>query len=158
MSQKFYYCKNWSIGYKEPIDLWGEKKALKKHEAGEPYTVLIDSESTPSCFINIMRNSGWVSVSFLDEHLREYLLYNFQMLDVETLFLSMAVYREFNDDTDLVINGTRYHFKEDGHTIIIEDNIPSKTSERSETYSDVDKNYEQFPAFGQYDSLNRKER
>ncbi|WP_394551390.1 lytic transglycosylase (plasmid) [Pantoea sp. SGAir0180] len=136
----------------------GEKKALKKHEAGEPYTVLIDSESTPSCFINIMRNSGWVSVSFLDEHLREYLLYNFQMLDVEKLFLSMAVYREFNDDTDLVINGTTYHFKEYGHTIIIEDNIPSKTSERSETYSDVAKNYEQFPAFGQYDSLNRKER
>ena len=158
MSQKNYYCKNGSLGYKEPNDLWGEKKSLKKHEAGEPYTVLIDSESTPSCFINIMRNSGWISVSFLDEHLREYLIYNFQILDMETLFLSMAIYREFNDDTDLVINGTTFHFKEDGHTIIIEDDISNKTSERSETYSDVAGNYEQFPAFGEYDHLNRKER
>ncbi|WP_213076766.1 hypothetical protein, partial [Escherichia coli] len=74
------------------------------------------------------------------------------------LFLSMAVYREFNDDTDLVINGTTYHFKEDGHTIIIEDDISNNTSERSETYSDVAGNYEEFPVFGKYDSLSRKER
>lgn len=158
MSQNVYYCKTWSIGYKEPIDLWVEKKALKKHEAGDSYTVLIGSDSTPSCFINIMRNSGWVSVSFLDEHLREYLLYNFQILNVGTLFLSMAVYREFDGDTDLVINGTTYHFKEDGHTIIIEDNISNNTSERSETYSDVAGNYDIFPEFGEYDSLIRKER
>lgn len=158
MSQKVYYCKNWSIGYKEPIDLWMEKKARKKHDAGESYTVLIDSESTPSCFINIMRNSGWVSVSFLDEYLREYLLYNFKVLGVEALFLAMAVYREFNDDTDQVVNGTTYHFKEDGHTIIIEDNISNNTSERSETYSDVTGNYDVFPEFGEYNSLIRKER
>lgn len=158
MSQSIYYCKTWSIGYKEPIDLWMEKKAHKKHEAGDSYTVLIGSDSTPSCFINIMRNSGWVSVSFLDEHLREYLLYNFKVLGVETLFLSMAVYREFAGETDLVINGTTYHFKEDGHTIIIEDNVPESTSERSETYSDVAGNYDRFPKFGKYDSLIRKER
>jgi hypothetical protein len=158
MSQDVYYCKAWSIGYKEPIDLWSVKKAHKKHDVGGSYTALIGSDSMPSCFVDIMRNSGWVSVSFLDEHLREYLLYNFQMLDIGKLFLSMAVYREFDGDADLVINGTTYHFKEDGHTIIREENISNNTSERSETYSDVAGNYEQFPEFGKYDSLIRKER
>lgn len=158
MSQNVYYCKTWSIGYKEPIDLWTVKKANKKHDIGESYTALIGSDSTPSCFINIMKNSGWISVSFLDEHLREYLQYNFKILDGGDLFLSMAVYREFDGDTDLVINGTTYHFKENGHTIIREDNISDNTSERSEIYSDVVGNYEQFPEFGEYDALIRKER
>lgn len=158
MNQKIYYCKTWSISYKEPIDLWSENKARKKHMAGESYTALIGSDSIPSCFINIMKNSGWVSTSFLDEHLREYLLYNFKVMNGDTLFLSMAVYREFDGDTDLVINGTTYHFKEDGHTIIKEDNILNNKSERSETYSDVSGNYDKFPEFGNYDFLIRKER
>ncbi|WP_152977074.1 hypothetical protein [Franconibacter pulveris] len=135
-----------------------EKKDFKIHEVDDSYTVLIGSDSAPSCFINIMRNSGWVSVSFLDEYLREYLFYNFQIEDVGILFLSMSVYREFAGDTDLVINGTTYHFKKDGHTIIIENNVSNNTSEMSETYSGVAGNYDRFPEFGEYDSLIRKER
>ncbi|MCU6209476.1 hypothetical protein, partial [Enterobacter cloacae] len=72
--------------------------------------------------------------------------------------LSMAVYRKYDGDTDIVINGTTYHFKEDGQTTIIEDNVSENTSERSETYSDVAGNYDRFPEFGKYDSLIRKER
>lgn len=64
MNQNVFYCKEWSIGYKEPIDLYSENKARKKHESGELYTVLIGSDVKPAYFINITKNAGWMSVGF----------------------------------------------------------------------------------------------
>lgn len=87
MDKNVFYCKSWFRAKKKPIDLWDEKKALKKHKVGEPYTVLIGSDTNPSCFINVTQNAGWISVSFLDKELREYLLCLFNSLKNNNIFL-----------------------------------------------------------------------
>lgn len=164
MAYKLFYCKKWSIGYKEPISPLNENEARKFHDRGLPYTVLIGSDSTPSHFIEVTKKAGWVSVGFLDEELREYLLYSFKLLDSEQLFLSMAVYREFalNEGEGAgfmnVSNGTTYLFNEDGNTVVREEQFNPHLLEESLTTVDVVGNYDQFPEFGKYDSLIRKER
>lgn len=164
MNQDIFYCKKWSIGYKKPIDLWSENKARKKHIAGDSYTVLIGSDCNPSCFVEIMKNKGWVSVGFLDNELREYSFYNFRLFDDNRLFLSMAVHREFAEnegDGAGILNvsrGTTYIFKEDGSTVVREDLFNPYKLEESMTVTDISGNYDQFPEFGEYQSLIRKER
>ncbi|EPJ3208758.1 hypothetical protein JGC44_01795 [Salmonella enterica subsp. enterica serovar Derby] len=161
---KVFYCKQWSAGYKEPMNPLSENEAKKKHSHGMPYTALIGSDVKPSHVIQVTKNAGWISVGFLDEELREYLLYSFKVLDDERLFLSMAVHREFAEIEGEgagflnVSNGTTYIFKEDGSAVVREEHFnPYKLGE-SQTTVDVTGNYDQFPEFGKYDSLIRKER
>lgn len=131
---------------------------------GEFYTALIGSDSQPSCFIEVMKNKGCVGVSFLNEKLQEYLLYNFKVLDDNNLFLSMAIYREFAEregEGEGVLNvaqGTTYIFNEDGSTVVREEHFNPYKLEESQTTVDVSGNYDTFPEFGEYDSLIRKER
>ncbi|EKC2495357.1 hypothetical protein OOO55_004490 [Salmonella enterica] len=161
---KVFYCKKWSVGYKEPMNPLSENEAKKKHSRGMPYTALIGSDVKPSHVIQVTKNAGWISVGFLDEELREYLLYSFKVLDDERLFLSMAVHREFAEIEGEgagfmnVSNGTTYLFKEDGHTVIREEHFNPYLLDESETKVDVSGNYETFPAFGNYQSILRKER
>ncbi|MBK0000011.1 hypothetical protein [Erwinia sp. S38] len=164
MNKNIFYCKSWFRAKKKPIDLWSESKALKKHESGEPYTVLVGSDSSPSCFINVTKNAGWVSVSFLDKELREYLLYSFKIMNDNALFLSMAVYREFAENEGEgagifnVSRGTTYIFNEDGDTVVREEQFNPHLLEESQTMVDVSGNYDHFPEFGNYDSLIKVER
>ncbi|KNC92375.1 hypothetical protein [Trabulsiella odontotermitis] len=164
MVPNIFYCKSWFRVKKKPIDLWSDKKARKKHESGEPYTVLVGSDTTPSHVIDVTKKAGWVSVGFLDEELREYLLYSFKLLANDQLFLSMAVHREFalNEGEGAgfmnVSNGTTYLFNEDGNTVVREERFNPHLLEESETKVDISGNYEAFPAFGDYQSIIRKER
>ncbi|NIG77543.1 lytic transglycosylase [Klebsiella sp. Ap-873] len=164
MDKDVFYCKSWFRAKKKPIELWDEKKALKKHKVGEPYTVLIGSDTNPSCFINVTQNAGWVSVSFLDKELREYLLYSFKVLNNIDIFLSTAVYREFAENEGEgagilnVSRGTTYIFNEDGNTVVLEEQFNPHLLEESQTKTDVSGNYDRFPEFGCYDSLIKVER
>lgn len=164
MNSEIFYCKSWFRAKKKPIDLWSDKQARKNHEFGEPYTVLVGSNTTPTHVIDVTKNAGWVSVGFLDEELREYLLYSFKLLANDQLFLSMAVHREFalNEGEGAgfmnVSNGTTYLFNEDGNTVVREERFNPHLLEESETKVDISGNYEPFPAFGDYQSIIRKER
>ncbi len=132
--------------------------ASQLHQSGDSYTVLVGSASAPACFINVMKNKGWVSTSFLDSKLREYLLYNFRLMGEETLFLSMAVHRQFADDSEQVVSGTTYIFAEDGRTLIREERIAPYALSESEMTSDISAHYDHFPDFGHYQCLTRIER
>lgn len=164
MSENVFYCKKWSVAYKEPIDLLSKDDAYKLHSRGAEYTVLIGSDTKPSCFIHVIRDKGWVSVSFLDDDLKEFLLYSFKLLDNGTLFLSMAVHREFAKNGERgvgflnVSSGTTYLFNEDGNTIVREESFEPHVLEESQTVTDISGNYDHFPEFGHYESLIRIER
>lgn len=41
---KVFYCKKWSVGYKESMNPLSENEAKKKHSRGMPYTALIGSD------------------------------------------------------------------------------------------------------------------
>ncbi|ABS49549.1 MULTISPECIES: hypothetical protein [Yersinia pseudotuberculosis complex] len=158
MNQILFYCQSWSVGYKEPLGISTSQWAEKRHKSGDTYTVLVGSENTPSCFIDVMKNRGWVSVSFLDKDKREFLVYSFKIINDNKLFLSMAIYREFIEGIDRVASGTTYIFKENGHTVIRKENIEPHSLEESETFTDVSGNYDKFPDFGCYDSLIKIDR
>lgn len=164
MKQDVFYCKSWFRAKNKPIDIWPKKKAYEKHITGESYTALIGSDSTPSYFIEVMKNKGWVGVSFLNENLQEYLLYNFKIIDDVRLFLSMAIYREFAECDGKgagilnVLHGTTYIFNEDGSTVLKDEHFHPYKLEESQIMVDVAGNYDTFPEFGEYDSLFRKER
>ncbi len=158
MSNNVFYCKSWFRVKKKPIEVWGEDIAAQKHNSGEPYTVLIGSDKTPECFIEVVKENNMVGVGFLDAHQREYLMYQFHLLENDTLFLAMAVHREFDGDSDQVKTGTTYLFKQDGNITIRTENLTPYSLEESETAADVAANYDRFPDFGHYDSLIRIER
>lgn len=158
MKTSLVYCKSWSRFNKKPIESLSPEKAHQQHNEGKYYTVLVGSESKPSCFIEITRANKMVGVCFLDSLQREYLTYQFNLLNEYRLFLSMVTYREFEGDTDEIVSGTLYLFKENGETVIRKEYIKMNKIDESETVSDVLKNYDIFPEFGKYDNLIKKER
>lgn len=124
--------------------------------ARQSYAVLVDSEQKPSCFLNVSHN--YVGVCFLDERLRNYLVYQFQAIKDGRLFLSMATHRTFAGDTDKVVQGDSWIFKPDGKVHMRKEYFNPHRLETADTTTDVESNYSLFPEFGEYDDLIRKDR
>jgi hypothetical protein len=100
-----------------------------------------------------------IGVGFLDRLLRESLSYSFQKKDFGKLFLSMAVWREFEGESDKIFRGTTYIFDPTGRVSIRRENLsPEYVLEQSEFSADVTTNWDEFPAFGEYSSLIKVER
>jgi len=131
--------------------MWPVERARKAHEDRSLYTVLIDSVSHPSAFIEL--NGSFAGVSFLDSKLREFLAYEFRETEPGKLFLAMATYRMFAGDMDKVISGTSYFFKKDGHATIRKQSFIPPTLEQAETLTGISGNYEAYPPFGEYEDL-----
>ncbi|CDL86220.1 hypothetical protein [Xenorhabdus cabanillasii] len=164
MSQSYFYCETWSLGYQKAHNLLSEEEAYQKHLKGKPYTVLVGSNSRPSCVISIIKTKDFVSVEFLDDNLKEYLSYQFHVLENEKLFLTMVVYREFAEkegEGEGLLNvskGTCFFYKKDGTYTIREETFKPHTVIEKEGFSDLKENYDTFPEFGCYESLIQKER
>ncbi|WP_338884357.1 hypothetical protein [Xenorhabdus sp. TH1] len=73
-------------------------------------------------------------------------------------FLSMAIHREFLNDSETVSNATMYVFKESGNITIQEKKIGQHSLQERESFTDVTGNYDKFPEFGKYESIIRVER
>ena len=52
---KVFYCKKWSVGYKESMNPLSENEAKKKHSRGMRYTALIGSDVKPSHVIQVTK-------------------------------------------------------------------------------------------------------
>ncbi|WP_156035830.1 lytic transglycosylase [Caulobacter sp. UNC358MFTsu5.1] len=151
------FCKSWFRAKKQAIEAWDVDRARQAHAAGTLYTVLIGSPQRPTHFIEVnLRSCG---VGFLDENLREYMSYSFQEAGDGRVFLSMATHREFEGTSDQVISGTNYLFDPIGTTNIQKKILhPHCSIENASAQIDVSGNYEQFPIFGAYDALLKRER
>ncbi|MFD0708849.1 hypothetical protein [Photorhabdus akhurstii] len=165
MSQLYFYCEKWSHFYRDSLDFLSEKDAYKRHLAGKPYSVLVGSSSAPSHVIEITKTKS-VHVDFLDAQLKEYISYQFQPIKNGKLFLSMAVYREFAEKEGEgagylnVSHGETYLFKEDGKVTIMKEIFNPYSFKESTSIGAIDLsgNYDEFPEFGKYELLLRKER
>jgi len=153
---RYYYCKSWFRAKKIAIDVWSEEVAGLAHKKGEPYTVLVESQSAPTAFIEVTRRV--IVVGHLDSRLREKLTYSFQACEDESTFLSMAVYRDFAKEDDTVVSGTSYTFSRNGSVSIEEQVLATGSVQTTNKYTDVTGNYENFPSFGHYDGLVKIER
>ncbi|WP_211468376.1 hypothetical protein [Collimonas silvisoli] len=158
MKYDVFYCKSWFRMKKVAIELWSEAIARSKHLSGDSYTALIASEVKPTCFIEFLIDKEMVGVSFLDDSLREYLSYQFQFVAPEKLFLTMATHREFIEGGTQVAGGTTYIFSQTGDLVIRRERFNPHLLEEAKSSFDPSRNYESFPAFGEYSSLIRTDR
>ena len=89
-NRKIYFCKSWAYSYKEAFGILTPKQAMALHNKGKEYTVLVDSDTHPSCVLTILPYQDrpkFIEVSFLDEWLRKYLVYSFKEIESNKLFL-----------------------------------------------------------------------
>jgi len=126
------------------------------HESRHQYTVLAGDPVAPFAFIEIVND--YFGVGFLDQKLREDVSYQFQEKKSGKLFLTMATHREFDENTDQVIRGSTYIFDMDGKIHIEQTDFGAKTKETSKSNADVSSNWEDYPEFGNYDAILKRER
>lgn len=150
------YGERWHRHGKELTRLLTPEKARLRDEKGEIYAVVIGDPAAPYCFIEV--NGGYFGVGFLDEQKREYMSYTFDELEAGKLFLCEAAYREYKGRSDQVVRGTVYRFFPDGRSLVEKVEEPFRQAKVTEGRSDVSKNWEPKPSFGEYDGLIRKDR
>lgn len=157
MQRPIYFCDGWFAAKKFATQVWTEAQAKDAHDNGRNYTVLVDSIQRPFCVILVMAKG--IAVDFLDEHLRKALSYQFQLVEPGRMFLTMAVHREFDGETDKVAKGTSYGFTENGKLRIDRETfLPEHSLEVANGQADVSSNYEAVPEFGKYEAFMRMER
>jgi hypothetical protein len=150
------YCEKWFLPKRRAIRPISEEEASARHAARQPYCALIGGESKPTIVVSVA--GQWVSVSFLDDLGREYLRYDLKEHPPSDLFLTMAIYRDFEGDTDEVAVATQFAFKEDGSVLMERRQLPTNAVQERRWRGDISSNWERYPSFGKYDALCRVER
>ena len=150
-------------GKKKVIDENLLNEAAKHaHENGLVYYSIVFENEKPYCFLEV--NKGFYRVCFLDELLRKYMSYdftdNFKEVKADKLFLSSITFWEFEGSTDKMVKITDHIFKPNGSFHMIERDLIANEQIDSEAKNkiDVSSNWENYPEFGRYESLIRKER
>jgi hypothetical protein len=156
MADKYHFAGGWSRTRKEVTEWWDTDKARQAHEARKLYTVIVGDVARPSAFLEV--NGGFVGVGFLDERLREYLSYGFAESEPGKLFLKQATHREFVGDSDKVAEGSTFIFKPDGSVVMRRQLFDPPKLETAQTSTDLEGHYDQYPQFGSYEHLLKKER
>jgi hypothetical protein len=101
----------------------------------------------------------YVGVRFLDECQRPYLQYDFQEVSPKRLFMTRAIYREYEGSTDKLVEAQTFLWTPDGNQLVtVEDRIHRTSNKQEATGVDLNSNWEDYPAFGQYASFCRTDR
>ncbi len=153
---QYFYSKGWFRAKKKSVAMYAEEEAKQRHDNKDLYCVLVDDVIEPYAFIEI--NNDFYGVCFLDNKLRENLIYQFVLQANGKLFLQTAVYREYKGDTDKIVSATSYTFKPSGETKITKVNLVNNKKTESDITSNVESNWESLPNFGEYDNLLKVER
>ena len=155
-AERVSYCEGWHRYFKEIIHPLSPEEAKRLDQAREPYAVIVGDPSHPYCFIEV--SEGCFGVSFLDENKREYLSYTFEEVGSDKVFLKEASSREYQGASDEVARGKVYRFSTGGAVSIERSEKPFRQASITESRSDVAKNWEPKPAFGEYARLLVKDR
>jgi hypothetical protein len=162
MDKPIFFCKTWSVPYKDARNIYTPEEARAAHEKGEILTVLVGDVKQPSCAIEYgLADDGklFYAVKFLDGRLRNYLTYVFDQVADDKLFLTMVSFRLYAGDTDKVEEGHATVFEESGlchHSRTVYTKPPRE--ETWDTRAPVPHNYAPIPRFGEYDEIIRTER
>ncbi|MCS0631871.1 hypothetical protein NX786_21300 [Telluria mixta] len=156
MTRPIHYCKSWFRAKKKPTELWSEEKAEAAHRNRLPYTALVGNAEQPDCFVHVADKV--IAVGFLDSLLRESLTYAFKEIEAGRLFLTMAIHREFETDTDQVACGVTYLFDPGGTVHIRREFFKPHRVDTATSAFDPTSNDAVWPDFGAYDHLVRVDR
>ncbi len=165
MEQTIYFCKKWAFSHREAIGLLTPKQALALHQKGKCYSILVDSNTRPSCVVDVFEHKDnklkFIDVSFLDGLLRRYLIYSFRENETGRLFLRQISYWEYQGATDEGLSTTTQLTGSDGIAKVSKWFYDENGQMILETFNikvDLAPMYCDFPEFGEYDDLIRLER
>lgn len=152
----YYYCDGWFRAEKKLTEEWTVDQAKRAHENRSDYTVLINSKTKPSGFVEI--RDTFIAVGLLDSLLRVRLTVVFNEIEPDRVFLTQMTDRHFGGDSDKVSWGDTYYFQPDGSLRILREEFAPKSRTITETSTDVTANYDRYPEFGDYAHLLREDR
>jgi hypothetical protein len=156
VGRRVTYYERWHRHAKAAVGPLAVEEAKRLDAAGEPYAVVLSDQDRPVCFVEVSEDC--YGVSFLDRLQREHLMYSFEDVGDGKLFLSEAVYREFEGDSDTVAKATIYRFSTDGRVQIEKGEKPFQQAAVTDGHTDVSRNWEPKPGFGDFTGLARKDR
>ena len=150
------YAEKWLVLDRKALNAISPTEAAQRHASRVEYAAIIGDPDSPSHVVSLA--GPWVTVSFLDDDRREYLLYSFKEVRPGNVFLSQAIYREFIEDSGEVSSATIFAFRENGKIIIERHDMSTDQIETRKAQADAAPNWDRYPEFGQYDSLLQEER
>jgi hypothetical protein len=150
------YCERWVFLKKTTAGLLDEETARKRHENRLPYTALIGGKEDPDFVVSI--GGEFVLVSFMDGQTRESLRYDFKEVRPSKLFLSRALHRTYDEDTDEILRVMTFVFHEDGRILMEEHDLKTDSVQEREAVDSVAENGDDYPEFGHYERLCRRDR
>jgi hypothetical protein len=157
MSRAVFYCKGWFEYAKIAVDLWTPEKARKAHIKRSGYTILVDSSTRPSAFIET--KGDVISVSVLDDFLRVYMNFAFVERAPGWASLNSGTIRQFVGDTDKVSGGRNYNFRPNGEMWVTDEWLVPERGKRSEMkMRDVSEHTLDWPEFGEYEDFLKTDR
>ena len=153
------YYKKWFDAENRPLSPIDEDEARRRHLSGDPYIAVIDQPRR--CVVDLA--GDWVSVLFLDERDRMYVVYDFfrQENDPETVFLNCVRYLTYDGDNDDETENYCAAFKLDGRMFLTKarhEKDGSTVTEEKVTKVDLSPNWDKFPKFGEYSAITKFER
>lgn len=150
------YFQIWHRHLRQGVEALSPDQAKARHDSVDGYVAVIGTPKHPECFIEI--REGFYGVSFLDSALREYLMYSFEELESGMLFLKEAIFREYDGDNTRPARASAYRFQPSGSVSVESGAHPFRQVSVKESTTNVRRNWERKPAFGQYADIVRKER
>ncbi len=131
-----------------------EEEAKQAHQERMQYTVISGEPTNPTAFIEI--SDDYIGIGFLDNMMRETLSYQFQEKEKNRVFLTMATHREYEGDT--VKSGTTYFFDTSGEVSVEKVDFEKNEKVSSQTAFNPDSNWEDYPRFGSYSKILKRNR
>ena len=101
---KVSYCRRWNVIRDQPMDPLTVAQARKRDAAGKLYTIVLGDPAGPDKIIEIVRASGHVGVVFFDSLQRQSILYSFNRVDDDTMFLHSMTNWKYPNDAAKTIN------------------------------------------------------
>ena len=151
------YCQQWFRRYRKMINPLSFEEAKRLHHAGCGYTALLGPEQRPRAHVQMLLDKKVILVGFLDEHVREYLSYQFELMDGPRIFLSLATFRSYPDSGDQVICGETYSFSTSGEAAILKTDFDLNESRELSKEYDPSSHFIEMPPFGSFESLAKED-
>tara|TARA_R110001592_G_C13078167_1_gene742417 strand:+ start:533 stop:997 length:465 start_codon:yes stop_codon:yes gene_type:complete len=142
------FCEKWFFAKKQPLKPVSKEDARVRHSQGLNYCAVIGGFESPTNLISLA--GEWVSVHFFDTLGRAYLNYDFKKNDGR-LFLTLAVFREYEAESTAILRSVTFSFSIDGSVVMSVDN--QNEVNEIETKASIEPNWSDYPAFGEYGSL-----
>lgn len=151
----YEYYNHWHRWKKKPEEHLGRNAAHSRHEARDPYAVLATAPCMGSrkYLASIRFQGAQIVLTMLDDKYRDYLTCHFEERDNGKVFLSAATYRVYRGECDSVAVTEEFTFREDGTVLFEKRHFQDGVLALRTGKMDVLWNWEDYPTFGDYDSM-----